>query len=155
MQKPQALLHGPVWRISATLGCGCFLLLGEVAYTSQSMQMSIAKLYEAGLIQTSIALDAGLRAALLPPLWLSELMAASSSQEPPQPSYPNYPEACQGLSGPVRALRWLSGSQDPGCKPCPGQMVDCMVCGGKEVAKRRPGYRMTCADCTQCQAMDL
>ncbi|CAE7527007.1 unnamed protein product [Symbiodinium natans] len=48
-------------------------------------------------------------------------MAASSSQDP-QPTYPNYPE-----------------------------MVDCMVCGEKGVAKRRPGYRMTCADCTKCK----
>ena len=35
---------------------------------------------------------------------------------------------------------------------CPVQMVDCIMCRKKEVAKRRPGYRMTCADCTDCQA---
>ncbi|CAJ1350759.1 unnamed protein product [Effrenium voratum] len=32
------------------------------------------------------------------------------------------------------------------------EMVDCVICRKKEVAKRRPGYRMTCADCSQCKA---
>jgi len=48
---------------------------------------------------------------------------ASASEEIPKPTYPNYPE-----------------------------MVDCWMCKGKQVAKRRPGYGMTCADCTECKA---
>ena len=43
-----------------------------------------------------------------------------------QPSYPNYPE-----------------------------MVNCAVCGAKGAAKRRRGYGMTCADCTECQALEF
>ena len=38
------------------------------------------------------------------------------------------------------------------CGACLVQMVDCIMCRKKGVAKRRPGYRMTCADCTDCQA---
>lgn len=85
---------------------------------------------------------------------------ASASEEIPKPTYPNYPEV--GLFWKFLVLFFLSvgvhspirSSQYVALFDAPAKMVDCWMCKGKQVAKRRPGYGMTCADCTECKAFE-
>lgn len=53
-----------------------------------------------------------------------------------------------GVHSPIRSSQYVA------LFDAPAKMVDCWMCKGKQVAKRRPGYGMTCADCTECKAFE-